>query len=466
MHGKQVLDSSFRDPAGFLFTENDVLYRQVNPAGQDDYRTLMDSGLYEKLVQRGWLVPHKEVTLEESPEGSKHPGSLLQPKKLSYISYPYEWCFEQLRDAALLTLDIQGMALECGMTLKDASAFNVQFEGCRPVFIDTLSFETYHPGKPWPAYRQFCQHFLAPLALAARTDIRLNKLLLNYIDGIPLDLASILLPRRSWLSYSLLAHIHIHALAQRNYSKSGTAANGKTTVAKLSASQMKALIESLRSAVSKQKWRPDKTEWANYYNESNYTENSAGHKAELVTEYLQSIPGPLGLIQDLGANNGRYSRIAAAYGQLVVSQDIDPVAVSSNYQIAREQGVANILPLELDLVAPTPAIGWDNAERDSFSQRPPVDAILALALIHHLIISNNLPMERLAQFFASRGRWLIIEFVPKVDSQVEILLATRPDIFPQYDEASFEQTFGSFFNIIRKSHIEGSERTLYLMEKQ
>lgn len=461
MHKTQALPSSFRDPAGFLFTEDGVLYRQVNKEGVSDYRHLMDSGLYQALVDRELLVEHTEA---DSP-GPVDGNILLLPRMLPYISYPYEWCFEQLKDAALLTLEIQRLALDHGMTLKDASAYNIQFDGPRAAFIDTLSFEKYQEGRPWAAYRQFCQHFLAPLALGARCDVRLGKLLLAYIDGIPLDLTSQLLPKTSWLSYSLLAHIHLHAIAQKTYSRSGAKDRATSKAAALSSNQMRALLQSLEAAVQKQQWRPPRTEWGNYYNETNYTDSATSSKEGVVTRYLQSIPEPIKLVQDLGANNGHYSRLAAKHAQLVVSQDIDPIAVSANYRIAQESAVRNLLPLELDLVAPPPGIGWDNRERDSFSQRQPADVVMALALVHHLAISNNLPLERLAEFFANRGDWLIIEFVPKSDSQVEILLGTRTDIFPGYNEENFEHVFGQFFEIREKQDVEGSKRSLYLLKK-
>jgi hypothetical protein len=463
---QQVLSSSFRDPAGFLFTDNGVLYRQVNESGLDDYQALMDSGLYHELVERGWLIEHVETPSTGPAQNNSTRTKLLQPRQLAYITYPYEWCFEQLRDAALLTLKIQRLALDHGMSLKDASAYNIQFDGPRPLLIDTLSFEKYQEGKPWAGYRQFCQHFLAPLSLCAKRDIRLNKLLLANIDGIPLDLASKLLPRRSWLSYSLLAHIHLHALAQKNYSQANPKVKNQAANTKLSFAQTGALIESLKKAIEKQQWRPPTTEWGNYYNETNYTDKATRTKEQLVADYLEKLPNPLELIQDIGANNGRYSRIAAKYAQLVVSQDIDPIAVSANYRITQEIGLQNVLPLELDIVAPTPAIGWENSERDSFNQRRPADALLALALIHHLAISNNIPFERIASFFSHRCKWLIIEFVPKVDSQVQILLATRPDIFPNYHLDCFEEIFQQHFHLREKHLIEDSQRTLYLMEKK
>src|SRR6185503_16964008 len=200
------LSASFRDPSGFLFSRGGVLYRQVNRKYEQEYARLMESGLYEKLVKAGLLIPHLEV--DEAPAESEVTRAfaykIIQPERAPFISYPYEWSFGQLKDAALATLSIQRRALKVGMSLKDASAYNIQFVRGKPTLIDTLSFEIYKEGQPWVAYRQSCQHFLAPLALMALKDVRLNQLLRVYIDGVPLDLASGLLPAKTRLNFGLL----------------------------------------------------------------------------------------------------------------------------------------------------------------------------------------------------------------------------------------------------------------------
>ncbi|MGE5373519.1 MAG: SAM-dependent methyltransferase, partial [Bacteroidota bacterium] len=209
------LSASFRDPSGFLFIREGVLYRQVNQKYAQEYARLMESGLYEKLVKARLLVPHVEVEGVQPESGECF--RVIQPERVPFISYPYEWSFGQLKDAALASLSIQKRALKLGMSLKDASAYNIQFVHGKATLIDTLSFELYKEGQPWVAYRQFCQHFLAPLSLMALKDVRLSQLLRVYIDGIPLDLASELLPWRTQLNFGLMTHIHLHAGAQRKY---------------------------------------------------------------------------------------------------------------------------------------------------------------------------------------------------------------------------------------------------------
>ena len=448
-----------------MFSRDGVIYRQINKSIQQDYDGLMASGLYKQLTDKQLLISHDEIS-EAALLGSGECYKIIKPHQLPYISYPYEWSFSQLKDAAILTLRIQLMALNKGFVLKDASAYNVQFVDGRPVFIDTLSFEAYQEGTPWVAYKQFCQHFLAPLALMANTDVNLGKLLISFIDGIPLPLATKLLPIKTRFQYSLIAHIHMHAKLQQNYADAANEEKGTTSSVQLSRGGLQALIQSLAKAVKKLDWQLPKTEWGDYYDNTNYSDEAANNKRTLVDQFLQGIPGKLGIIQDLGANTGEFSRIAAKHCQQVISQDIDPVAVESNYRQLKKQGPHNILPLIQDLFAPSPAIGWDNAERDSFVQRAQCDVLLALALVHHIAISNNVPLGDTIKFFARLTAWLIIEFVPKSDSQVRRLLATREDVFPNYTEAGFEESIERYFRIEKKQNIGGSDRVLYLLQRR
>ena len=452
------LSASFRDPSGFLFSRDGILYRQINRAYSNDYARLMDSGLYDKLVKASLLIPHVET--DQFPAESEAAFKIIRPERVQFISYPYEWSFSQLKDAALATLNIQKRALKLDMSLKDASAYNIQFVRGKATLIDTLSFEIYKEGEPWVAYRQFCQHFLAPLALVVYRDVRLSQLLRVYIDGLPLDLASGLLPAKTKFNFGLLTHIHIHASAQKRYSdKVVTPRKGG-----MNRQALTGLIESLESTIRKLTWTPAGTEWGGYYENTNYTDGAFEHKKQLVHEWtLEKKPA---LVWDLGGNTGVFSREAASAGAFTVSFDIDPAAVEQNYRTVKTKKEQNILPLVLDLTNPSPALGWDNNERDSFSARGPVDMALALAVIHHIAISNNVPLPQLSKFFAARCKWLVIEFVPKSDSQVQKLLASREDIFPGYTREGFEKAFSERFTIHRVENVRDSERVLYLMGRK
>jgi len=457
----EIVSASFRDPSGFVFKQDDEFHRQVNLAYKKDYDLLMSSGLYRQLSKAKALITHQELSLNLSPL-LEIAYKIIKPQQLGFISYPYEWCFNQYKDAAILTLSIARRALEYGISLKDASAYNIQFLDGRPIFIDTLSFEAYQEGLPWVAYKQFCQHFLAPLALMAKTDTRLSALMRNYIDGIPLDLASKLLPRSTKLNFGLATHIHFHAKSQEKYADQEISQEQVT--GKMSKQAIYNLIDSLLSLVRSLSVKTITTEWADYYQDNNYTESSFEAKRDLVTDFIKAVNPKT--VWDLGGNTGEFSRCASDLGIPTVSFDIDPGAVQQNYDIVKTNKEKFILPLVMDLTNPSPAIGWHNQERDSLIARGPVDLIMALALIHHMAIANNVPLREIARSFADLGKFLIIEFVPKQDSQVQRLLSSRLDIFPDYNPEGFKQAFLEYYTILNEQPVQGSERSLFLMKRK
>ena len=460
MMGNNREPASFRDPSGFLFWKDGKLYRQVNQRYQTNYELLIGSGLYGDLVDAKLLIPHQEVDIEPAVPDRAY--RTILPEIIPFISYPYEWSFSQLQDAALTTLTIQERALDAGMSLKDASAYNIQFYQGKPLLIDTLSFEEYQTGKPWVAYRQFCQHFLAPLALMSFTDIRLSQLLRIYIDGIPLDLASELLPWRTRFNFPLLTHIHFHASAQKRFA--GEPIDPAAPRQKMSKLGLMGIISSLKTAIMNLKWDPEGTSWVDYDRIHTYGADSWDHKKQLISSHLDQIQPST--VWDLGANTGEFSRIASQRRIPTLAFDIDPGAVERNYRQCREEGDQYLLPLLLDITNPSPSLGWFSRERQSFLDRGPTDLILALALIHHLAITNNVPLELIAQFFSELGTWLVIEFVPKEDSQTQKLLSSREDIFHDYNQQKFEESFSTRFNILDSTTINGTDRVLYLMRRK
>ena len=455
--GWQAVEGSFRDPSGFVFTRDGTLFRQVNHSFRQSFEAFLGSGLYDELVRDGLLVPHEQVGLELSATNDAY--AVIRPERVAFISYPYEWSFGQLQDAAVLTLEIQERALARGFTLRDSSAYNIQFQSGRPILIDTLSFEPHVEGKPWAAYKQFCEQFLLPLTLMSVRDIRCGALLRSYLDGIPLDLGSRLLPRRSWASPSSLLHIHLHAWAQGRYA--GTAVSSAAKGRSMRPQALLTLIRGLKRAVQALKWRAAGTEWADYTQDNNYSSAAARSKRDLVVSHLREAGAKL--VWDLGANTGEYSRAAREVAPLVISFDLDPAAVERNYRRVRAEQETGILPLLLDLTNPSPSQGWAGQERLSLAERGPADAVLALALIHHLAIGHNLPLEKIAAYLRRLGKRLIIEFVPKSDSQVHRLLLSRPDIFPDYTKDGFEQAFARHFRIESASPVQDSDRWLYAM---
>lgn len=466
------LPGSFRDPAGHVFVSDDTIYRRIEPAGSGDYQRLMQSGLYEALVSDGLLVPHDDLGPQPDQPGA---WTVIRPERIPMISYPYEWCVSQLRDAALLILRVQRRALALGLSLKDASAYNVQFLRGRPVLIDTLSFEP-HAGGPWVAYRQFCQHFYAPLLLMAATDVRLGRLSQVFIDGVPLALASRLLPASTWLRPGPLMHLHLHAKAEATFSRPVAGSDAPVPGGPADARSAKAapatgrhrrqpplpLVESLERAIEAVTWEPPRSAWSSYYaDQPSYEQEAFARKREVVGEWLQRLRP--GVVWDLGANTGQFSKLAVEQGASAVAVDGDPSCVELMYREVRSSGVERLLPLVGDLATPSPAIGWGNAERMTLEQRGPADLLLALALVHHLAIANNVPFSGIADYFARLARRAIVEFVPRGDKMVEQMIGSRAETFAAYDGAAFERAFSARFTIEERVPLAASGRVLYLM---
>jgi hypothetical protein len=365
------------------------------------------------------------------------------------------------QDAALLTLDVQLEAMNAGWSLRDASAYNVQFRAGRPVLIDLLSFEPLEDGAPWVAYRQFCEHFLAPLALMARRDIRLSRLLRADPDGVPLDLAARLLPWSARRNFGLLSHVFPCLRAGAARADRDEGASARRT--RIPATRLRALVQNLRSTVAGLDWRPAGTEWADYADNTSYTDRGTATKERLVAEGVAAAGGSV--VWDLGANTGRYSRIAADAGRQVVAFDIDPAAAERNYRTLAREGRRDILPLVLDLANQSPGVGWAGRERRSLLDRAAADVTLSLALVHHLAISRNVPLPMFVDLLAALARAAIVEFVPKDDPMVRRLLATRVDVFPDYTIDAFRAAAAARFSIAAEAPIDDCGRVMFLLRR-
>jgi hypothetical protein len=452
--------SSFRDPAGFIFEHNGQIYRQINYAGADDYEHFISSGLYQKLIDAKLLIPHKEIKDTKKFSSHKKRYKIIQPELVPFISYPYEWTFHQLKDAALLTLQVQKIALEYGMILKDSSAYNVQFVGKRPVFIDTLSFWRHKPGDPWEGYKQFCEHFVAPLAICAYASPDIMPTLRVFLDGIPLRLATKLLPPRTRMRVGLMSHIYLHSSSQNRYERLDESKKRSTKTRKVSPMALNGLLSSLENTVKKLKLSKRDTQWGDYYTFTNYSDNSFEEKKMIVKQLLTQVKPKT--VWDMGANDGTFSNIAADLGAYTLAFDIDAKAVEQNYGLHDKRDNL-ILPLVQDLSNPSPSLGWAHAERHSLEGRGPADVTMSLALIHHLAISNHAPFSQIASFFARISKHLIIEFVPKGDSKVELLLSSfSRNKFEGYSQENFEAAFSKYFKQIEKKPVKGSKRVIYL----
>lgn len=395
---------------------------------------------------------------EIEPEGHY---KVIYPLQLSYISYPAEWSFEMLKSAALLTLNIQKLALQKGMTLKDASAYNIQFYEGKPILIDTLSFEKYEAGQAWQAYKQFCEHFLAPLALATYQLQDLQKLLIYFTDGIPLHLAARILPFKAYFNTGLLIHLFFHAKIQKQYNNSKVKTNSSKFTIQYLIELTENLIDSVHS-LSQHK----KNTWVKYY-DIDTAESYLKEKKEALLVLIHQIKTGK-IAADIGANTGLFSRIIAQHFSHTFAIEQDYESVNEIYLQVKKENITNISPIWADILSPTPAFGWANTERTALFERYQPDTIFLLAVIHHLTISKNIPFEKIAAWVAgTHAKNVIVEFIPKTDPQVQRLLQNRTDIFDKYTANALETAFlNQKFRCLDNLLLPVSNRRLYLFVKK
>lgn len=451
--------SSFRDPSGFILVKDGVLLRHVNPIYFGQYRSLTDSGFYKKLFDAGLLVRHQEVS-------ATNDAILLKPEIIPFFSYPYEWSFSQYKHAALHTLKLQKYCLQNGFSLKDATAFNVTFHNGKPLFVDTLSFDRYTEGEPWRAYKQFLMHFLAPLVLAKYYGNDMLKLLQQYIDGMPLAKAAKMLPFTARFNPIIYTNIFLTAKYDAKFSN---VAPGKSKAITLSRQAQEKILDSLFSYINGLELK-ENTEWKDYYSITNYDTEAFDYKKKLVRQWYQTINAKKAV--DLGGNDGTFSRELKDIADELLVADIDPNAVNHNYLQVLKNKETNIVPLVSDLLNPAPGIGFNNTERSSLQERiikNKYDVSLALALIHHISLTGNVPFAMSAEMFASLTPYLIIEFPDRGDSWVDFLLKSKREFlnhFDYYNRENFEKDYAAYFDVIEEQQIPNTERTMYLLKRK
>jgi hypothetical protein len=448
--------ASFRDPSGFVYEQNGIIYRFVDVEYKKHFEKLYSSGLYESLLKKQWVLPVEQVPKNHFAVPNWL--ATLQPQRIPFLNYAWEWSFDQLKDAALVTLDICKAALAKNMILKDATHFNIQFVDGLPKHIDTLSFEVYEEGTSWIAYRQFCECFLNPLLLAAYCNMETHKLLLAYPDGVPVGLTSKWLPFATKLNTHILLHVHVHA----KYGKAGRQ-QSKAPEKKISKAAVLNILTSLTACISKLQLKEQSSTWNNYYNETILSDDYLQQKKNIVKSWMNELA--YHSVCDYGANEGEFSKLCRSEA-LVVANDFDSNCINRLYQSCKIQKVRNILPLVVDLTQPSPAMGWENKEQPAFINRKQFDLSLALALIHHLVIGKNISLTQTAAFFAEQTYWLIIEFVPKDDSKIKSMLQSRKDIYEDYTIENFEEVFRRKFSLLKKETLAQTGRVLYLYQKQ
>ena len=443
--------SSFRDPDSLLEFDAIFYYRKISTNYLPHYLHFKKSGLKDRLITEGYILSFEEIVDEKPDVGFAN--EVLRTEKIPFVSYPYEWSFSQLKTAALLTLKINLIALECGMILKDSSAYNIQFIGSKVIFIDIASFEIYKIDSVWIGYQQFCKHFLAPLLLSSYKDVRLTKLLLTNLDGIDLSFTRKLLPIWSFLNSGVFLHLVLNSIGIKSKNK-----NNKTI--KLKESALRSIIVHLTSTIKNLKIGNKDSEWLNYYNRTNYSDAGLLQKLIIIETFIEGLKIKTAL--DIGANDGKFSALLSKKSIYTVSTDIDELAIEQNFINARKDDNANLLSLHLNFANPTPAIGWDNTERKSFFGRADFDIVLALAVIHHFVITYDLTFEMIAERFSKLGKYLIIEFPFPEDEKVEIISRTKHVQFSRYNIENFKRAFEKYFNELDSKFVETNNRIIFL----
>ncbi|MEK6277301.1 MAG: methyltransferase [Actinomycetota bacterium] len=462
----RVEPGSFRDRDSRVVVAQDAVYRVLSEQGADDWRALAESPLFERLTSEGSLVGTEEVStdaLGEAAAGVLPDGAqaVLRHERIPFVSYPYEWTFGMLQDAALLTLDLELAALDAGLALKDATPYNVQFRGSAPVFIDVGSFERLREGEPWVGYRQFCMLFLYPLLLQAYKDIPFHPWLRGSVDGITPSEAARFFTLRDRLRRGVLAHVALHARLERRYEeREGGEVKAELKKANFKTELIKANVQRLRKLVAKLSWKAGDTAWTNYRQDCTYSDAEAERKATFVREAVGSARPAL--VWDMGCNDGAYSRIAAEHAAYVVAFDYDHATVEALYRSLRSEEEHGILPLVGNLADPSPGLGWRGLERRPLEDRGTPDLALALALIHHVSITANVPVAEFLDWLHGLDCALVIEFPTREDPMVRRLLSgKREGSNSDYELETFERLLNERFDVDRSEPLPSGTRVLY-----
>lgn len=453
---------SYRDPRGQIYHQDGRLFRTVTEAGYQDFMDVAETGLLQSLINSNRLVAYDLVDpVDHGFDTSAK--LLLEHSVLPYISYPYEWGFNLLKSAAVMQLQIILESLEHGVMLSDASAYNIQFVGAKPIFIDHLSFRPYQEGEYWIGHRQFCEQFLNPLLLRSSLGIPHNSWYRGSLEGITSVELNKLLPVYKKMGLNMFTQVHLQAhfqtksIKQTNQPTAKSKAIGERKLPKKSLEQL--ILSMLRWINKLQPKDQQSSIWSNYVSTKSYTDAANSQKGDIVSDYVTRTKS--GSILDLGCNTGEYSEIALNAGATrVVAYDFDHGALDRAFDRA-EKNSLNLLPLFLDATNPPPDQGWMQSERQGFSQRANTDGLLALALIHHIVIGKNVPLESCVQWLLSLADHGLIEFVPKTDPMVQILLMNREDIFPQYTVEKFRSILSSKADVVSETKIIDSDRIIF-----
>ena len=449
---------SFRDPAARVVRRDGQVFRYLTADALRDWEALSSTAFFKKFTNDGRLVATERSSASSTPVSSPWV-AVLRHETIPVVSYPYEWCFGMLQDAALLQLDLLLAALNEGMTLKDSTPFNVQWVGAEPVFIDIGSFKVSEPGEPWAGYRQFCETFLYPLFLQSYKDVPFHPWLRGSLEGVEAQHINSLMSARDRLRPGVLAHVYLLSKLQSRYEGTERDVRKDLRAAGFGGELVKSNVKRMRRLVERLAWKAARSTWSDYAECNTYDRDNREAKKQFVQRAAASRRRAL--VWDLGCNTGEYSRAAGEYTDRVVSVDADHLAIERLYRILKAEGNRTILPLVGDLTNPSPGLGWRNLERRTFADRSGPDLILALALVHHLAVARNVPLPDVIAWLASFRADLVVEFVAPADPMVQRLLRNRATLDLGYTQERFEGCLSDHFVVAHKQSLQSGMRTLY-----
>lgn len=453
-----------------MILEGDQVYRAVDETHWQLLLEISRSNFLSELIKNSGVVPTRPVDPDSDKQrrlGQEYPGwsHFLWHERVPFVSYPYEWSPSMLADAALLTLELQERLLAKELSLKDATAFNILFRGTRPVFIDVPSIERPKRRDVWIAYNQFCKMFLYPLWLCLYRKLNLRSTFAASLEGVDADqtFAALGLWRSfqpgMWLDLTVPRWLsRVQPTRIRNLEARVPMSDSGADVQRMNLDRLKRKIEKIRRHIT------NRSTWTSYTETCTYSETANVEKERFVSEWLGECKPRT--VLDLGCNTGHYSRMAAEAGAQVVAVDGDPACVDSLYRATRSKGL-DILPLVMDLANPSPAMGALGRERRSFLERMQADGVLALALVHHLLVTARLPLTAIRDLLASLTReTLVAEFVEPRDPMFQSLLALREDIYSHLTVDDFERVFSVSFEVVKKTPLADCCRHLFLLRKR
>lgn len=451
---------SYRDDFGYVYSLNNRIYRVLSDKGERHFQKLHKSAILEELYEKKYIVKTDIVMDDEIIKFFPAPSMVLEHAKIDNLTYPYEWGFEQLKTAALFHLDFQLYLLQREFVLRDASAYNVQFLGPTPVFIDVLSIAPYEKGEIWFGYKQFCENFLFPLLLTAKLGISHRQLYRSNLEGISREEITALLPIRSLVSIDAISHIVIPNFISKRANSQFSAVNKRTVdEERLSISKYRAILQNLRNWIGSLEAKVGKSVWSEYADNTSYTETEENLKLKTITSFVRKHK--IRNFLDLGCNTGLYSRAALNGGaKSGVSIDFDQRSVDALFLQAKSEKL-NLLPVCVDLTNPSPGQGWLQSERKGFDERFRTEATFSLALMHHLIIAKNIPLQQAVEFLVQFSPKGLIEYVPQNDEMAQVLLRQRRNNAISYTREDFEQVLSRIKNICAVTEVKSTGRIMY-----